>query len=96
MKNILIALSVAFVCAACSTPVNFTEYGKGEPTQIELTAHALDTAILYSDGLFVRDSLIINVNPQNRNSLFDIFSKTISDTWVRADASAAVQTSSIS
>ena len=60
MKNILTALSVAFVCAACSTPVDFTEYGKGEPTQIELTAHALDTAILYSDGLFVRDSLIIN------------------------------------
>ena len=56
MKNILTALSVAFVCAACSTPVDFTEYGKGEPTQIELTAHALDMAILYSDGLFVRDS----------------------------------------
>lgn len=75
MKNILTALSVAFVCAACSPPVDFTEYGKGKPTEIELTAHALDTAILYSDGLFVRDSLIINVNPQNRNSLFDIFSK---------------------
>lgn len=96
MKNILTALSVAFVCAACSPPVDFTEYGKGEPTQIELTAHALDMAILYSDGLFVRDSLIINVNPQTETAFSTSSRKTISDIWVRADASAAVQTSSIS
>lgn len=74
-RNSIFAAGFLLLGTACSAPQPFTEYETPRAVALQLTEHRIDHPLLHTDALFVQDSLLISLNTQNGQALFDLYSR---------------------
>ena len=74
-RNSILTAGILLLGTACSAPQPFTEYETPRAVALQLTEHRIDHPLLHTDALFVQDSLLISLNTQNGQALFDLYSR---------------------
>lgn len=74
-RNRIFAAGILLLGSACTTPQPFTEYETPRAVALQLTEHRIDHPLLHTDALFVQDSLLVSLNTQNGQALFDLYSR---------------------